>query len=189
MTCGEPNIWPMPTGRTQIGRRSLTLLSEAAALHVDTKFPAVEQMLRAAFDIFVGDIQQLEVNGAASAVEQQQHQVAGSLSGKSIASAQSASISSSDERRASNKGEQPVECKTDAEREEQQQQRQQFQQQQRLNQHYDIQHLLVKIAVTTIPDVHLNLDMDESYNLTLTSEPSDCPSFHSPKFKLILSNL
>lgn len=172
MTCGEPNIWPMPTGRTKISRRSLTLLSEAATLHVDTKFPAVEQMLRAAFDLFVGDMQQLEMNGAASAAaeQQQQQQLAGSLSGRRTTSASAAQAASSAERRTVDKGESAAECRTDAEREEQQQQRLLFQQQQRLNQHYDIQHLVVKIAVTSIPDVHLNLDMDESYNLTLTSE-------------------
>lgn len=73
MVCGDSNIWPMPTGKTSLSTRSLTLRSADIAVHVETKFSEVERMFRLAFDIFMTDLRDLEgslgapVNGAASA--------------------------------------------------------------------------------------------------------------------------
>lgn len=69
MVCGDSNIWPMPTGKTSLSTRSLTLRSVDIAMHVETKFSEVERMFRLAFDIFMTDLKELESvsNGATSA--------------------------------------------------------------------------------------------------------------------------
>lgn len=143
----------MPTGYTKVSSRSLTLSSAAATLHVDTKFPAVEQMVRAAFELFVDDLQLLEANGRPEAD-------AGDRSGRGSTGAAAAAAAT------------PKKCEKDEatiELEEQLrvQEKALLQQRQR---DCDIKRFNVRIAVSTIPDVHLSLDMDESYNLTVTSE-------------------
>lgn len=134
MICGEPNIWPIPTGKTTVSSRSLTLTSDTIALHIDTKFPKVQQQLQTAFDIFLQDLQSLESS------------TTGGVSGNAG--------STSDEKTGRSDKE-AVQLQSLAE------------EQQR---NCDIKKVTVRIAVTSIADVHLHMDMDESYNLTVASK-------------------
>lgn len=135
MICGDPNIWPMPTGKTSVSSRSLTLTSDKIALHIDTKFPKVQQQLQTAFDIFMLDLQAME----------------------STISLASDDTSPNDEKTAgpgaSKQSEQSI-----------------AEEVQRENRNCDIKKVIVRVAVTSVPDVYLHLDMDESYNLTVASE-------------------
>lgn len=62
MVCGDSNIWPMPTGKTSLSTRSVTLRAVDIAIHVETKFTEVERMFRLAFDIFLTDLRDLEAS-------------------------------------------------------------------------------------------------------------------------------
>lgn len=154
MICGEPNIWPMPTGRTKVSSRSLTLSADAVTVQVETPHAAVEQLLHSAFDLFVGDLQLLETNTAGGTPDRSDR--------KSDAARASAAAAAGGQA-ARNRPECDKES-ADSELAEQQQQLL------RTRRYCDIKHLNVKILVNGMPDVYLNLDTDESYNLTVTSE-------------------
>lgn len=156
MICGEPNIWPMPTGRTKVSSRSLTLSSETATLHVETRFPAVQQLVESAFELFVGDLQVLEANSVTSAAAS-----VGTNRGASRASSSSSAAATDPANKPKS---------TDCGNVDEQSQEQQQQQRQRINRNADVKHFNVKVYVTASAEVYLNLDTDESYNLTLTSE-------------------
>lgn len=148
MICGEPNIWPMPTGRTKVSSRSLTLSAAAVTLHVDTPFAPVEALVRSAFELFAGDLLLLEANSASAPVE------------RSTAKTRPAAAAGP---------ECTKEATAAAELLAEQQRQQQQQQLARQAKYCDIKHLNVRIAVGGAADVYLSLETDESYNLTVTS--------------------
>lgn len=61
MMCGStPQIWPMPTGRTVLGRKSQTLLTDNIELKLDTKFSDVDSLFKNTFAIFMADLKLME---------------------------------------------------------------------------------------------------------------------------------
>lgn len=141
MVCGDSNIWPMPTGKTSLSTRSLTLRSVDIAINVETKFSEVERMFRLAFDIFMTDLRDLEaslgsfVSGAAATRGSSEHQRGEKSTNKE--SGQNPDVSESDK-------------------------------------HCDIKNLDVKVVIDGSPSVHVSLDMDESYNMTVLSKYTLC---------------
>lgn len=135
MICGEPNIWPMPTGKTSVSSRSLTLTSSKVAFHIDTKFPKVQQQLQSAFDIFVADLQAME--SSSQTVTRDSNEGGDKTAEKGLDKQSEQSVAEEVQRDSRN-------C--------------------------DIQKVIIRVAVTSVPDVYLHMDMDESYNLTVASE-------------------
>lgn len=126
----------MPTGKTSVSSRSLTLTSDKIAVHIDTKFPKVQQQLQTAFDIFMVDLQAMESSVATST---------GESNTRDDKSAEKGSDKQSSEQSLAEEV-------------------------QRENRNCDIKKVIVRIAVTSVPDVYLHIDMDESYNLTVASK-------------------
>lgn len=129
----------MPTGKTSVSSRSLTLSSDTIALHIDTKFAAVEKQLQTAFDIFLLDLQALE------ATSDTQSSANGAVRAEDVKSA--------DSRRGDRQSEQSM--AEDIRRE---------------ARSCDIKKLIIRVAVTSVSDVYLHMEMDESYNLTVASK-------------------
>lgn len=72
MICGTSNIWPMPTGKVSLSSRSLTFKSNQIQLNVKTEFAEAKQLLDSAYNVFLVDLKALEhqhhaSNGAAAA--------------------------------------------------------------------------------------------------------------------------
>lgn len=60
MICGSSNIWPMPTGKFSLSSRSLTFKSNQLKFDVKTTFTEAKQLLGNAYDIFISDLKFLE---------------------------------------------------------------------------------------------------------------------------------
>lgn len=60
MICGTSNIWPMPTGKVSLSSRSLTFKSNQIQLNVKTEFDEAKQMLDSAYNVFLVDLKALE---------------------------------------------------------------------------------------------------------------------------------
>lgn len=128
MICGEPNIWPKPTGRTKLNSRSATLSTDIISLHMDTRFSEVEQLFRSAFRIFLNDLQNMEAQSIAGG-DGNNHNSEEKINSKEA-----------------------IDDQTDVKR------------------HCDILQLNLKVIITgTLPEVYPHLDIDESYNMTVTS--------------------
>lgn len=125
MTCGVPNIWPLPTIKTTLGYHSLTFRSHAVNLDITTKFDEARNVLQQAFGIFQSDLRGYEHNKASAD---------GPI----------------EESSARNEQEENTSKKSDKD--------------------CDIRHIDIKIDISTIKDVYLHIDMDESYELKITSK-------------------
>lgn len=141
MVCGDSNIWPMPTGKTSLSTRSLTLRSDVIAMHVESEFNEVERMFRLAFDIFMTDLRNLEASVGAV--------VTGAARGSSSDHQHDERTSS----RESGGGQQPKPPNES-----------------NAKKHCDIRNLDVKVVIVGSPNVYVSLDMDESYNMTVLSK-------------------
>lgn len=125
MTCGVPNIWPLPTIKTSLGYHSLTFRSHAINLDIVTKFDEAKNVLQQAFGIFQNDLRGYENSKAST-----------------DGTTDEVSVRNEHEENTSNKS--GKDC--------------------------DIRRIDIKIGISTIKDVYLNIDMDESYDLKITSK-------------------
>ncbi|KAH8308772.1 hypothetical protein KR059_001492, partial [Drosophila kikkawai] len=69
MTCGDINIWPHPTHKSQLSQHTHSFSVEDVQLQVDTSHREVRRQLQLAFDWFLKDlrqIQRLDYGGSAS---------------------------------------------------------------------------------------------------------------------------
>lgn len=134
MICGEPNIWPKPTGKTKLNARSATLNTDIISYRMDTRFTEVEQLFRSAFHIFITDLRNLEAQHIATdGISSTNHNTEEKSIGK--------------ERLVADDQVNPVR-KTG-----------------------NVQKLDINVLISgTLPEVYPHLDIDESYNLTLTSK-------------------
>ncbi|XP_058168013.1 probable beta-hexosaminidase fdl [Anopheles ziemanni] len=69
MTCGPINIWPQPTGSTSIGSKTSRFRLSDVRLKIVTDFPAVEQLLRDAYDVMRAEVRGMMVAHGASLEE------------------------------------------------------------------------------------------------------------------------
>lgn len=125
MICGEQNnIWPMPTGKTTIGSRSLTFSLDAVSLQIDTKFSNVKTLFHNAFSIFLNDLKLL----------------IGPIDASNALNKKSTQDST------------------------------EMVEQHHLKKNCDINKLIIFVLISNSPEINLNLETDESYNLTMSSK-------------------
>lgn len=60
MICGTSNIWPMPTGKVSLSSRSLTFKSHQIQFDIQSEFDEAKQLLRSAYNVFLIDLKTLE---------------------------------------------------------------------------------------------------------------------------------
>lgn len=59
MVCGTTQIWPLPTGRVSLSKRSLTFNANQMSFDVKSTFNGAKQLLLDAYNIFLGDVKTL----------------------------------------------------------------------------------------------------------------------------------
>ncbi|XP_037946614.1 probable beta-hexosaminidase fdl [Teleopsis dalmanni] len=60
MTCSDINIWPHPTIKTGISSKSLKFSVEVVRLHLDTPFVGVQNLFREVFALFLKDLRHIQ---------------------------------------------------------------------------------------------------------------------------------
>ena len=60
MVCGGPNIWPLPTIKTNISSQSLTFKSNLIKFNAVSQFDGAKNLLEQAYDVFLHDLKNLE---------------------------------------------------------------------------------------------------------------------------------
>ncbi|KFB48585.1 AGAP007080-PA-like protein [Anopheles sinensis] len=138
MTCGPINIWPQPTGSTSIGSKTSRFRLSDVRLKIVTDFPAVEQLLRDAYDVMRTELRGMMVAHGATLEEIEGEAVGGGGDAEKRSSPRDPSVGKihffklvSDKR-------------------------------------YDVDAFEVNIHVEKSPVTFLTLHTDESYNMSVT---------------------
>uniref|UniRef100_A0A1Q3F2V3 beta-N-acetylhexosaminidase n=1 Tax=Culex tarsalis TaxID=7177 RepID=A0A1Q3F2V3_CULTA len=139
MTCGPINIWPQPTAKATIGSKTSRFRLADVNVHIKAAAQPVESLLRDAFGVFKGELRAILVAHGATAEDGEV--VAGSLVTES-GNREPANGASSDSKIHFYK---PVD-----------------------ENRYDVDRFDVRITVLKSPEVHLTMQTDESYNLSVT---------------------
>lgn len=143
MTCGTSLrgvVVPIPTIKYQLGTKALDFALEDIHTHIVTPHKSVENMLREAVLVFLQDLQVLHRDAKVESSSS-----ASTMEAKNKRSARNVEARGAEENFVSYENK----CKS---------------------KHCDIDTLNIRIAVAKSDEVHLNLDADESYNLTMKGE-------------------
>lgn len=205
MICGTSNIWPMPTGKVSLSSRSLTFKSNQIQLNVKTEFDEAKQLLDSAYNVFLVDLKALEnqhltSNGVVAA---------NGVSGTGAASTSSAAAAAATgNAHTSNPILSHVHIKSDLDKINSQMKGKQQHMENNVNsdvigqnaaidnsaklaaaaaaanannanQNCDINKITINAEIQKIGDVYLHMEMDESYELNVTS--MYCSSFPFPQ--------
>lgn len=60
MICGEINIWPLPSIKSELSTEALTFSMNSIRVLIDTKFKAVDKQIRASLNIFRKHLQRMQ---------------------------------------------------------------------------------------------------------------------------------
>lgn len=60
MTCGEINIWPLPSIKSELSTQAVTFSLNSIRVQIDTRFKAVDKQIRASLNIFRKHLQRLQ---------------------------------------------------------------------------------------------------------------------------------
>lgn len=154
MICGGPNVWPLPTIKTSLGTQSLSFQSHLMNLDIVTQFGEARTLLQQAYDILLADLRGLENS----------NKVVGTIAdepttgGHEQQQQQQLHVDNS-ARRSSSGGSD----------------REHF-----VDKDCDIKHVDIKVEISTIKEVYLSMDMDESYELKIASK-QNCSLFNAYK--------
>lgn len=143
MTCGPINIWPQPTGKASIGSKASRFRLSDVHYHVKTEFKPVEDLLWDSFRVFKDELRALLVAHGASSEEGESSTVTESgngVRGKDYQLDVGKSEGSASKIRF---------YKVIADN------------------RYDLDRVDVRMNVLQSPDVHLTMQTDESYNMSV----------------------
>ena len=145
MICGEPNIWPIPTKKARLNTRSVTFAADTIHLKVVTlpiRSHLVENLLHDAYSIFLNDLKYLETGDSERG-------------------------EGSEQSRTNNKK------NVDGSRVENLEQQQHLPS---VKKNCDMHKIEIKIVISSthsysvVEEININLDTNESYNLTIDSK-------------------
>lgn len=135
MKCGAANIWPLPTGKSQIGSHSNKISPTMIKLDLRTQFKNVEAIYKEAFVIFQRELIALEKNGMKGVEEERKADVDANKNDV----IETVGVTGDDKK---------------------------------VNKKYaeSLSNVELEVHILNSPDIHMTLDTDESYNLTITRE-------------------
>lgn len=140
MICGTSHIWPMPTGKVSLSSRSLTFKSNQLRFEVKTSFNEAKQLLHSAYDLFIYDLKSLEEQWIQPSTQTNLDKTNIEINGEKSDTVSGPRVDS---------------AKTTIE--------------QNANQNCDINRIIINAEIQKTGDVSLNMEMDESYELNVTS--------------------
>lgn len=73
MVCGTTQIWPMPTGRVSLSKRSLTFSANQMNFEVRSAFAEAKQLLIDAYHVFLVDLKTLDMQHSKLAMSANRH--------------------------------------------------------------------------------------------------------------------
>lgn len=161
MTCGDVNIWPRPTIKTGVSSKSLTFSIDDIQLRLDTPYTQVETHFRQSFELFLKDlrrIQRLDFRDSTAQVETKGAENMEEISPDNTYEAKSrqqqkrfadAGQHESHRLRGENIAAASILANAFG-----------------LRKHSDIETFTVNVVIHKFPDMNLNFDTDESYQLT-----------------------
>lgn len=142
MICGTSNIWPMPTGKVSLSSRSLTFKSNEMQFDIKTAFSEAKQLLNSAYSVMLFDLKSLE----------EQHTHNNDLDKNNNNQMNDEKTTDDDNINNGPKANSAKE-KVDA----------------NANQSCDINKFIINAEIQSAGDVFLTMDVDESYELNVTS--------------------
>lgn len=60
MTCGDPNIWPLPTGKVSLSSKALAFTTDHIKFKISSRHSPIESLFRNAFYVFLQDVRNME---------------------------------------------------------------------------------------------------------------------------------
>lgn len=142
MVCGSLNVWPLPTIKASLSSRSLTFETIQMKFDVNTKFSDAKKLLHNAYNIFVFDLKNLEEKATS----------APSGSGSGSGSGKNAANNDNEQRGDGNRNADPT-LPTETKE---------------VHRNCDINKLVINAEILNAPDVHVHMEIDESYELNVT---------------------
>lgn len=142
MICGTSNLWPMPTGKVSLSSRSLTFKSNQLQFDVKTTFSEAKQLLNSAYGVLLFDLKSLEEQHAHTNIQSEDLD-------KNNNQINGEKTTDDDDGPKTNSAKVKVD--------------------ENANQSCDINKLIINAEIQTVGDVFLHMDVDESYELNVTS--------------------
>lgn len=181
MVCGTKNIWPMPTGKVSLSSRSLTFKSDRLQLDVKTQFSEAEQLLNSAYNVLLLDLKSLEDRHASSQADNLDKSD-NQMNGENVAADHHHNGNGNGNGNTIGSKSSSAKAKLDA----------------NANSNCDINKITINAEIQTIGDAFLHMDMDESYELNVTSKISyqslhvktnEIHSFHTNLLVYVSANI
>lgn len=161
MTCGDVNIWPRPTVKTGVSSKPLTFSIDDIELHLDTPYTQVETFFRQSFELFLKDLRRIQrldfrdnapqedTKGAEKTEENSPDNTYEAKSRHQQKRFADAGQHESHRLRGENIAAASILANAFGSRK-----------------HSDIETFTVNVAIHKFPEMNLNIDTDESYQLT-----------------------
>lgn len=139
MICGTSNIWPMPTGKVSLSSRSLTFKSNQLQFDIKTAFNEAKQLLSSAYGVLLFDLKSLEEQHAHTSTQ--------------VNDLDKNNYQINGEKVADDNGPKANSAKVKVDE----------------TASCDINKFIINAEIQTMGDVFLHMDVDESYELNVTS--------------------
>lgn len=149
----------MPTGKVSLSSRSLTFKSNQLQFEVKTAFNEAKQLLNSAYELFIYDLKSLEEQSIQPSTQTNLDKTNNEMNG---------------EKSDNDNGPRADSAKTTIE--------------QNANQNCDINRIIINVEIQKTGDVSLNMEMDESYELNVTSKKmtTKCQTHNCQSSSLII---